>query len=352
MSKKDVEIGSVFGNYRIGQKIGHGSYGNIYECSDLTDDSVWAIKFEQKKNNKTGILTHERDLLYRIQKSRYFPHYKDFGEDSDFRWIVMELLGPSLIGAQNCSPGSLFTLSTALRVGIESLKCIQELHEYGIIHRDIKPGNFLIRPSKRNPLVLIDFGLSRIYLDSSDQIIPPRENPGFVGTAPYASINAHKNHEHGRCDDLYSWFVILLKCLTGRLPWPSIRDKAVLLEAKLNVDMDEYCRDLPKQILKIYSFIIYLSRDDIPDYSYIYTLLAEAMFENGCFFTDPYDWEETDFYKAIKKEDADSTFEVPISIPTELRKRISSPCSNEEHMPVPETIPEPVSMNDRGCCFI
>lgn len=108
------------------------------------------------------------------------------------------------------------------------LRSIQAIHQKGILHRDIKPGNFLIRPSKSYPIVLIDFGLARPFLDPRNgQMIPPRDKPGFVGTRAYASINAHAGKELGRRDDLYSWFYCLLRIHKGKLPWKNEFEKPV-----------------------------------------------------------------------------------------------------------------------------
>ena len=67
------------------------------------------------------------------------------------------------------------------------LQCIHEFHNNKFIHRDIKPANFVIRKSKKHPIVLIDFGLSRQYLNKDGELIKTRERPGYVGTNMFAS---------------------------------------------------------------------------------------------------------------------------------------------------------------------
>jgi serine/threonine protein kinase len=96
------------------------------------------------------------------------------------------------------------------------LRAIESFHGHGFLHRDIKPSNSLIRPSRKYPLALIDYGLSRPYCDClTGNPIPPRHNPGFVGTSKYASINAHAGVELGRRDDLYSWFFSMVELWAG-----------------------------------------------------------------------------------------------------------------------------------------
>ena len=212
-----LDADSQFSHYRLKSFICHGSFGDIYTCEDERDSSIWAIKLELKLTKKAN-LKKEGEFLQAVQGHKYFPIYKDYGETQDYRFLVMELLGPSLIQARRVCQNCTFTTSTVLRIGIEMLKCIEEFHKLGYLHRDIKPGNFLVRPSRSHPLVLIDYGLSRKYITKDGKLIPPREKPGFVGTVPYASLNAHKGLELGRCDDLYSWFLVLLKLHCDDLP--------------------------------------------------------------------------------------------------------------------------------------
>jgi serine/threonine protein kinase len=89
------------------------------------------------------------------------------------------------------------------------LRVIEAIHRRGILDREIKPSNFLIHPSRRFPVALIDYGLSRHFKDRRTG-----ERPGFVGTTKYASLNAHKGRELSRRDDLISWFFSMMECVT------------------------------------------------------------------------------------------------------------------------------------------
>jgi len=74
---------------------------------------------------------------------------------------------------------------------------IQACHEEKILHRDIKPDNFLMGGTEeaRDKLYIIDFGLAKFYKDTHGTHIPYRDGKSLTGTARYASLNTHLGKE-------------------------------------------------------------------------------------------------------------------------------------------------------------
>ena len=93
------------------------------------------------------------------------PELITYGNNSDWNILIMELLGQSLenlFQAQNKS----FSIKTACMLGIQTVDRIEYIHSRKIIHRDIKPDNFVMgRGLKSHKVYVLDFGLSKKILE-------------------------------------------------------------------------------------------------------------------------------------------------------------------------------------------
>jgi serine/threonine protein kinase len=263
-------------HYRLERLLGHGGYGVIYFVTDLNTHHSRALKIEIKGRSNFG-LELEIPVLNLLQGSPYFPRIFDHGETEDFRWIVMELLGPSLDLLRFEFSNFRFCKFTGFYAAAEMLKCIEHLHSKGIVHRDIKPENFLLRADPDHPVCLIDYGLAKRYISAeTGEILPMMENAGFVGTVNYTSVNVDERKDQGRRDDLISWFYSVVLLSTGDLPWKPSEDKHEVMADKKRATSAQLCAKLPAEMRQIWDSIQRLSFQDKPDYPGIYRLLEKA----------------------------------------------------------------------------
>nr|CRZ22043.1 Bm5412 [Brugia malayi] len=215
--------------WKIKMKIGGGGFGEIYEAIDLQNRSERvAVKVESSKATKQ-VLKMEVAVLRRLQGKRHACKFYGCGRNDKFNYLVMSLQGKNLADLRRESPKQSFSLSTAIRIGLQILNAIREIHSIGFLHRDIKPSNFALgRTNATCKMVfMLDFGLARQYLNAKGEIRSPRSAAGFRGTVRYAAVSAHKNREMGRQDDLWSLFYMLVEFLQGSLPWRKIKVKII-----------------------------------------------------------------------------------------------------------------------------
>jgi serine/threonine protein kinase len=277
-----LESGSSLGEFTIVRLIGHGGYGHIYEVSRPNDSIHFALKTEYTIARHQSLL-HEKSVM-RILKAPFFPSFISMGSTSNLRYLVMELFGPSFDKIRRLLPHYRFSLSTVLRIGFEMLRAIESCHSLGIVHGDVKPANFLIRPSRRYPVVLIDFGFSI-------PINRHQSEHNFVGTLKYASIDTHLGREIGRRDDLFSWFYGLIEMWAGKLPWTKLTDPKKIYAMKLSIDMIDLIQKMPKPIWNVWKLLKKLSHAEEPPYRLIMAFIEQAIIEMNVKWEDPYEWE-------------------------------------------------------------
>lgn len=128
------------------------------------------------------------------------------------------------------TPTQFFSVNTAIGIGIQSLEALEDLHNIGYLHRDVKPGNITVGRSEIGEIAkiyMLDFGMARKYV--KEDVPPftirhPRQRAGFRGTVRYAAISCHLEREQSRKDDLESWLYQQVELTSGKVPWRDIGD--------------------------------------------------------------------------------------------------------------------------------
>jgi len=262
-------IDAEIGGYTIRHFIDRGGFGEVYIVESTAENQLYALKTEHLEITHS-VLRKEYDILTSIQFSKFFPSIKHYGEYQKARILVMELLGPSLSKLVRSIPKKKFSLATTLFIGLHCMCCIEDLHNKGFIHRDIKPNNFLFRNSNTFPICLIDFGLSQSYIDyEMHKHVDFGINDGFYGTPKYASVNALMKNRISRKDDIISLFYSLVELIEGDLPWPNGSECEKILNIKSSIKCKYLFSSFPKQIRKCFKYINTLKFDQRPDYGII-----------------------------------------------------------------------------------
>ncbi|CAF1329798.1 unnamed protein product [Adineta steineri] len=291
-----MELVRIGQKYRIGRKLGSGSFGEIYLGTNINTDEEVAIKLENVKAQHPQLRIESR--IYRLMQGGVgIPVLKWFGKEGEYNALVLNLLGPSLEDLFILCQRK-FSLKTVLLLAEQMISRIDFVHSRNFIHRDIKPDNFLMGHGRKGNLVhIIDFGLAKKYRDTrTHQHIAYRDDKSLTGTARYASINAHIGIEQSRRDDLESLGYVLMYFLRGSLPWQGLRNGSKrqkyerINEKKMSTSVEELCKGYPAEFQTYLTYCRSLRFTDKPDYSQLRDLFRSLCHRQGFSYDYIFDW--------------------------------------------------------------
>ena len=223
-----VVDGLLADRYRLGARIATGGMGEVWEAEDVVLGRPVAVKTlraeftgdEEFRGRFRAEARHAAGLSHPGIASVY-----DFGESADRAWIVMELVEGEPLSAVLHREGALSPERTLDVMG-QTAAALQVAHDGGVVHRDVKPGNLLLRPD--GMVKVTDFGIA-----SAVDAAPVTRTGEVVGTAYYLSPEQARGRGAGPASDLYALGVVAYECLSGRRPFPG--DNAVAVaEAHLH----------------------------------------------------------------------------------------------------------------------
>mmetsp|Transcript_8281 Transcript_8281/g.8151 ORF Transcript_8281/g.8151 Transcript_8281/m.8151 type:complete len:209 (-) Transcript_8281:171-797(-) len=194
----------------------------------------------------------------------------------------MDLLGPSLEDLLKFC-GQRFSVKTTLVLAEQIISRLEFMHEKNLIHRDVKPDNFLIGLRRNeSQIYAIDFGLAKQYRDPrTNQHIPYKEGKSLTGTARYASIFTHMGIEQSRRDDLEGLGYVLMYFLRGSLPWQGLQGNnrkekyRNIMDRKINTPVEVLCEGFPVEFVNFINYARALRFDERPDYGYLKRLFKD-----------------------------------------------------------------------------
>jgi len=240
-SSKPIE---KIGRYRITGELGRGGMGIVYQGEDRLIGRKVAIK------TLTEVTPELRERFYLEARSGILSHQNivtvyELGEHEEIPFIAMEFIdGDSLekiLRAQKRVP-----LLEALSVVEQICAGLGYAHGHGVVHRDVKPANVLVRPDGR--VTIVDFGIARL----SDQTRQLTKTDTLLGTFHYISPERLKGEAIDGRADIWSVGVMLYEMLTGELPFKG-RDVSALYRVihEPYVPLAEYMQDLPKDLSRV-----------------------------------------------------------------------------------------------------
>ena len=294
----------VLDKYVLRECIGSGAFGEVWSADSVSTGEPVAVKMERIQGNPVPTLQYESRVLQLFQNMVGIPRLRYFGRKDDMNGIFMvtELLGPSLETlatshrldmpadiARN-PPPNYNHADFISAIGRQMLQRLRSIHARGMLHRDVKPDNFLFartpvldlsRRANSNPnsvvplLYLIDFGMAKRIKDPIDaaenRLVP------LIGSPRYASVFAHRGEPLGRRDDLISMMYSLIYVANGgALPWQGYTEREIYY-IKENTTPSEICAGLHERHATQWATILErlhaMRVNDAPNYAGIESLL-------------------------------------------------------------------------------
>ena len=291
--------------YVLRHCIGSGAFGEVWNADSVSTGQSVAVKMERIQGNPAPTLQYESRVLQLLHGLLGIPRLRYFGRKDNMNGIFMvtDLLGQSLetvaisprldLNAHDLQnpPPQHETFITA--IGHQMLQRLRSVHSRGMLHRDVKPDNFLFarnpeldlsRRAAQEPiplLYLIDFGMAKritpiLSKQEGLRDVPIPRSP-LIGSARYASVFAHRGEPLGRRDDLISmmYSLIYVAC-GGALPWMNHEEREIYY-IKDNMTPSEICAGLSQRHATQWPAILEqlhcMHVRDVPDYAVIESLI-------------------------------------------------------------------------------
>eukprot|EP00347_Sterkiella_histriomuscorum_P010377 403376534 len=290
--QKDQVFG---GRFTVLKQIGQGTFGTIFAGFDKQNNQNIAMKFESIQARYPQI-QYESKVIKHMQGNEGFSTLYGTGTESEFNFMALDMLGPSLEDLFNYCNRK-FSLKTVLILADQAIKRLECLHNNSIVHRDLKPDNFLIGGQGHvNTLYLIDFGLAKRYKNQRNQHMAQAKHRSLTGTARYASINAHYGLEQSRRDDMEALGYMIIYMLMGGLPWQNVRCKEKskkykkIMEAKLETNMEVLLNGYPREFIDYMEYVRNLEYEEKPDYKSLISRFKDLYHKSGFKEDFNYDW--------------------------------------------------------------
>ena len=278
----------IFKKFRVGNLINKTHISLIHEGVNIATKEHVAIKFE-KIGDKYDFLQSETFILL-LLKGIGIPRVISYGKVMNYKVLVEELLGKSVYMVWDKLIHTDETINDVCLIALQSLDRLEYIHTKNIIHKDIKPANFMFGKKDPNLIYLIDFGMSRKYKSSkTGKHIKLHKLKKINGTMRYMSINTCKGYEHSRRDDLESLGYMLIFLMNNNLPWIYVENENISSRAKLDkicsikqsISPKKLCQGLPDEFSEYINYCRNLDFEQEPNYNYLRNLFIDILNRNN-----------------------------------------------------------------------
>lgn len=216
----------TFGSYEVVGELGRGGMGVVYRAKDADLGREVAVKvLSDALANETAVVERfkreARSMAALNHPNIVQVHF--IGEDDGKPFIVMEFVpGESL--KEIIKREAPLELGRALNIVGQTASGLAAAHDSNVVHRDVKPANLMITPTKQ--VKVADFGIA-FAKELGDKLTTTGQ---FVGTPGYLSPEVCLGETVDQRSDLFSLGIVLYEMLTGRIPFSDVSPLGMMLE--------------------------------------------------------------------------------------------------------------------------
>lgn len=259
-------IGQTIGHYEVIEQIGAGGMGVVYRAIDqrLNRDVALKVLPAGKLGDDAPRKRFRKEALALAKLNH--PNIGtvfDFDTQNDIDFLVMEYIPGETLG-ERLSKGTL-PEKEWIAISLQIAAALEEAHEHGIVHQDLKPGNIMVTP--KGQVKVLDFGLARLLEpDSGAEVTATLTQTDGAGTLPYMSPEQLQGNPVDGRTDIFSAGAVLYEMSTGQRPFQE-KQAPRLIQQILNEaprPMQEWNRRSSPQI----ESIVLKALDKQPDLRY------------------------------------------------------------------------------------
>ncbi len=264
-----------FAHYEMLSKIGSGGMGEVFLARDTRLDRKVAIKFLSanfaSNSDRLARFVQEAKAASALNHPNIITVY-EIGETHGDHFMAVEFVEGKTL-RERIKAGKM-SFDEVLSIAIQTADALSAAHTAGIIHRDVKPENIMVRPD--GYVKVLDFGLAKLVAAESQAAAPGaladaatvrfvKTNPGVVmGTAAYMSPEQARGKPTDARSDIFSFGSVLYELLSGRLPFFGDTDMDVFA-AVINaepVPLETLAPDLPGELHRIVARMLKRDRNE------------------------------------------------------------------------------------------
>ncbi|XP_055351138.1 casein kinase I-like [Paramacrobiotus metropolitanus] len=286
--------------WRCVRKIAVGSCSAIYLAYSLDYEKDAAVKMCSFSHGNDALAREAQGML-NLKDGPGIPRLYWFGKGAQRNFLVMELLGPSLLDLFHYCHGR-FTLKTVCMLAVQIFEILDWIHRTGYVHREINPQNFCIGSgSASRQIFLIDYATlikhrGKVDVNGAD-CIPSVVGTQLKGHALYDTISSHKGLERSYRDDAESSMYMLIYFLLGDLPWrktPASKEpnaQQSRFDGVLRIkESSVFTAIIPGEMQAALDHVRALPYEERPDYELLIHLFLSMIKNSGASFDYNYDW--------------------------------------------------------------